>query len=65
MVIDLDFEGCMTETEVHSMAHQLQHCYAANNQAAVPCHLYLTGVTVREEAVVCVWSGGGGWGPLM
>eukprot|EP00208_Stichococcus_sp_RCC1054_P006353 CAMPEP_0206144746 /NCGR_PEP_ID=MMETSP1473-20131121/25139_1 /ASSEMBLY_ACC=CAM_ASM_001109 /TAXON_ID=1461547 /ORGANISM="Stichococcus sp, Strain RCC1054" /LENGTH=446 /DNA_ID=CAMNT_0053540675 /DNA_START=271 /DNA_END=1611 /DNA_ORIENTATION=+ len=52
VVIDLDFEGCMTETEVHSMAHQLQHCYAANNQAAVPCHLYLTGVTGQIKQAI-------------
>lgn len=47
VVVDLDFEGCMTDSELHSMAHQLQHCYAANNQAAAPFHLHLTSVTVR------------------
>ena len=46
-MVDLDFEGCMTDSELHSMAHQLQHCYAANNQAAAPFHLHFTSVTVR------------------
>jgi hypothetical protein len=46
IVIDLDFEGFMTDVEVNSMVYQLTFCYAANKAAAAPCHLYLTSVTV-------------------
>ena len=42
IVIDLDFEEQMTESEVKSLCGQLQYAYSSNTRAAVPCHLYFT-----------------------
>ncbi|KAL3135605.1 hypothetical protein ABBQ38_006086 [Trebouxia sp. C0009 RCD-2024] len=42
IVIDLDFEEQMTETEIKSLCGQLQYCYSSNTRSAVPCHLYFT-----------------------
>lgn len=52
IVIDLDFEGFMTNVEVNSMVYQLTFCYAANKAAAAPCHLYLTSVTGTIAAAI-------------
>ena len=42
IVIDLDFDEQMTESEIKSLCGQLQYCYSSNTHAAVPCHLYFT-----------------------
>ncbi|KAA6419672.1 MAG: tRNA (guanine(9)-N1)-methyltransferase-like [Trebouxia sp. A1-2] len=42
VVIDLDFEQQMTESEIKSLCGQLQYSYSSNTHAAVPCHLYFT-----------------------
>ena len=47
VVIDLDFEGQMTEAEIKSLCGQLQYLYASNTRAAVPCHLYLASLQVN------------------
>ena len=41
IVIDLDFEDCMTDGERKSLSQQLMYCYSSNCNAAVPCHLVL------------------------
>lgn len=46
IVIDLDFEKQMTETEIKSLCGQLQYCYSSNTRSAVPCHLYFTSLQV-------------------
>lgn len=52
IVIDLDFEEQMTESEVRSLCGQLQYAYSSNTRAAVPCHLYFTSLqgSIAEQA---------------
>ena len=50
VVIDLDFEKQMTETEIKSLCGQLQYCYASNTRSAVPCHLYFTSLQVLQSS---------------
>ena len=52
VVIDLDFEKQMTETEIRSLCGQLQYCYASNTRAAVPCHLYFTSLQVLQPSTL-------------
>ena len=52
VVIDLDFEKQMTETEIKSLCGQLQYCYASNTRSAVPCHLYFTSLQVVQSSCV-------------
>ncbi len=49
MVIDLAFEGKMTDPEVRSLCSQLMYSYGANKRAAQPCLLYLTSLAVRGD----------------
>ena len=51
IVIDLDFEKQMTETEIKSLCGQLQYCYASNTRSAVPCHLYFTSLQVLHSSI--------------
>jgi len=44
LVIDLEFHDLMLEKERKSLMSQLMYCYAANNRAAEPCRLVLTGL---------------------
>ena len=46
VVIDLDFDEHMTESELKSLCGQLQYSYSSNTRAAVPCHLYFTSMQV-------------------
>ena len=41
IIIDLDFEECMTEGEIKSLCQQLIYCYSSNLNAAAPCNLVL------------------------
>ena len=41
IVIDLDFEACMTEPEIRSLCQQLIYCYSYNLNATTPCNLVL------------------------
>ena len=52
IVIDLDFEKQMTETEIKSLCGQLQYCYASNTRSAVPCHLYFTSLQVHSPPLI-------------
>ena len=45
LIIDLDFEGLMTEQERKSMGQQLSYCYSANRHAPRPFNLELRGLT--------------------
>ena len=47
IVIDLDFEKEMTESEIKSLCGQLQYSYSSNTRAAVPCHLHFTSLQAR------------------
>lgn len=49
IVIDLDFEEHMTETEAKSLCGQLQYCHSSNTRSAVPCHLYFTSMQVQHS----------------
>ena len=51
IVIDLDFEEQMKETEIKSLCGQLQYCYSSNIRAALPCHLYFTSMQVAHSLV--------------
>lgn len=53
IVIDLDFEKQMTETEIRSLCGQLQYCYSSNTRSAVPCHLYFTSLQVLWSPFIC------------
>jgi len=44
LIIDLDFEGLMTEQERKSMSQQLSYCYSANRHAPRPFNLELRGL---------------------
>ena len=52
IVIDLDFEDCMTESELKSLCQQLIYCYSSNLNAATPCNLVLSSLQgkVAEQA---------------
>lgn len=49
MVVDLDFEDKMTDTEIRSLCQQLAYAYGENTRAAVPCHLALTSLKVNSK----------------
>jgi len=48
VVVDLDFEEQMTQSEINSICHQLMHSYSANSRAAAPCHLHFTSIKARS-----------------
>ncbi len=52
IVIDLDFDQQMTETEIKSLCGQLQYCYSSNTHAVVPCHLYFTSLQASTSVLV-------------
>lgn len=56
MVVDLDFEEQMTQSEINSICHQLMHSYSANSRAAAPCHLHFTSIKARFCASSQWWS---------
>ena len=58
MVVDLAFDGKMTDPEVRSLCSQLMYSYGANKRAAQPCLLYLTSLTVRGNTTrrSCCWQ---------
>lgn len=59
IVIDLDFEDKMSETEVKSLCQQLGYCYGENTRAKEPAHLILTSAKVGPLWGGCVWEEGG------
>ncbi|GAX83780.1 hypothetical protein CEUSTIGMA_g11205.t1 [Chlamydomonas eustigma] len=52
LVIDLDFEGLMSGSELKHLCQQLCYSYSANGRVANPCHLHLVGFKgdVKEAA---------------
>ncbi|GAB4820864.1 hypothetical protein N2152v2_007910 [Parachlorella kessleri] len=47
LVIDLDFEDKMSESEIKSLCQQLSYAYGANTKAVVPCHFVFTSLKGR------------------
>lgn len=52
IVIDLDFDDQMTESEIKSLCGQLQYCYSSNTHAVVPGHLYFTSLQASTSLSV-------------
>ena len=42
IIVDLDFESCMTEQEIRSLCQQLIYCYSSNLNASTPCNFILS-----------------------
>ncbi len=61
LVIDLDFDGLMTDSDVRHLAQQLSFSYAANCRVEKPCHLHLLGfkgsiAEISRRVVTGAWQ---------
>ncbi|KAJ3694722.1 hypothetical protein LUZ60_000099 [Juncus effusus] len=50
VVLDLEFEGLMSASEISSLSQQIMYCYAANGRSKNPVHLLLTGCKGEMES---------------
>mmetsp|Transcript_367 Transcript_367/g.598 ORF Transcript_367/g.598 Transcript_367/m.598 type:complete len:387 (-) Transcript_367:758-1918(-) len=56
LVIDLDFEGLMPETDERHLCQQISYSYSANSKVLQPCHMHLLGLkgnlkTMAEKSI--------------